>query len=335
MARVTLSRAPGGYALHLRHPKLNARVHVLLRGQRHPLAQHWLRRRLAEHRQLSSIHVRGPRQRIKPPKLLGVIQQVRDNPAMPERCGLNVALVVDLSGSMGSQGLKTIKGVVNSVASRLQGTDTNLGLFNFAENSPAKRNGSNLSSPVSVSTQSGQAAIKKWVDGLAIPTEREGQATNWQEALYRVAQYNEQNPSNQYDVVYMITDGNPTVRKDDAFGNTNAGGGFLTPDGAATEFRDIEGAIGAANMVKAQGTRIVAVGIPSRWTGVITNRNDQLAVSDENLKSISGGRGYRGGERNLRAADFAQFERSDVMQQARECQDVCVCEAPIEREFHR
>ena len=101
---------------------------------------------------------------------LGVIQQVRDNPAMPERCGLNVALVVDLSGSMGSQGLKTIKGVVNSVASRLQGTDTNLGLFNFAENSPAKRNGSNLSSPVSVSTQSGQAAIKKWVDGLAIPT---------------------------------------------------------------------------------------------------------------------------------------------------------------------
>ncbi|MCQ4625545.1 hypothetical protein KBX18_08275 [Corynebacterium sp. CCUG 69979] len=159
------------------------------------------------------------------------------------------------------------------------------------------------------------------------------QATNWQEALYRVAQYNEQNPSNQYDVVYMITDGNPTVRKDDAFGNTNAGGGFLTPDGAATEFRDIEGAIGAANMVKAQGTRIVAVGIPSRWTGVITNRNDQLAVSDENLKSISGGRGYRGGERNLRAADFAQFEDSEVMQQAI-INSLNTCAITVERRFY-
>lgn len=264
---------------------------------------------------------------------LGVIQQVRDNPVMPERCGLNVALVVDLSGSMGSQGLKTIKGVVNSVASGLQGTDTNLGLFNFAENSPAKRNGFNLSSPVSVNTRSGQAAIKEWVDKLAIPSESEGQATNWQEALYRVAQYNEQNPSNQYDVVYMITDGNPTVRKDDAFGNANAGGGFLTPDGAVTEFRDVEGAIGAANMVKAQGTRIVAVGIPSRWTGVITNRNDQLAVSDENLKAISGGSGHQTDERNLRAADFAQFERSDVMQQAI-INSLNTCAITVERRFY-
>lgn len=264
---------------------------------------------------------------------LGVIQQVRDNPAMPERCGLNVALVVDLSGSMGSQGLKTIKGVVNSVASRLQGTDTNLGLFNFAENSPAKRNGSNLSSPVSVSTQSGQAAIKKWVDGLAIPTEREGQATNWQEALYQVAQYNEQNPSNQYDVVYMITDGNPTVRKDDAFGNADAGEGFLTPDGAATEFRDVEGAIGAANMVKAQGTRIVAVGIPSNWRGVITSRDDQLAVSDENLKAISGGSGHQGGKDNLRAADFAQFEDSEVMQTAI-INSLNSCAITVERRFY-
>ena len=260
---------------------------------------------------------------------LGVFQQVRDNPAMPSRCGMNVAMIVDVSGSMGDNGIRTIKGVIRSVADGLQNTSTHLGLFTFASNSPAAGNPRNFSAPADLSSPQGRAAIDNWVRILS-RAPHDYDATNWQEALYEVAKYNAANPHNKYDAVYMVTDGNPTYRMPTP-GNPRFD--EWMSDGAWTEFRDVEGAMGAANLVKSQGSRIIAVGIPSHWSGVRTSRDRELEVSEENLRAISGGRGHDGDVTSLRAADFAHFENSEVLKQAI-INSLNTCAVSVERRFY-
>ena len=110
-----------------------------------------------------------------------------------------------------------------------------------------------------------------------------------------------------YDVVFMITDGNPT------FLDTRT-----QPDnGRMGEFRHVEAAMGVANTLKSQGTRVIPVGIPSEWTGFFApDTNSQLSVSDPNLQALSGGSKGGSDSRSLRATDFITFTDAEVFQQA-------------------
>ncbi|MFD8573146.1 hypothetical protein [Streptomyces sp. NPDC059639] len=201
----------------------------------------------------------------------GIWQQSRTNPEMPESCGLDVAVVLDLSASVGSA-LPQLKAATDRLANALTGTPSRMALFSFDRNSPSTGT-SNHPDLMSVSTPAGASAFKAQYADWQL-----GAGTNWDQGLHAVA-----TAQPVYDLVVVLTDGNPT-----RFSKPYTG------DGGNTHFADVEGGIFAANAVKAKGERVVAVGIGKGVEG----------VSGLNLRAISGEEPYDGS--NPKTADYYQ-----------------------------
>jgi LPXTG-motif cell wall-anchored protein len=126
---------------------------------------------------------------------------------------------------------------------------------------PASAGSNSTLGLTNVSTAAGATTVKNKINAVAKPGGNAG-GTNWDRGLYQVAQ-----SSDQFDVVMVITDGNPTFY-------SSAEG-----PGNRTRFREVENGIFSANAIKAKGTRVVAVGVGD---GV------DSAASGLNLRSISG-----------------------------------------------
>ncbi|MFF5402223.1 vWA domain-containing protein [Streptomyces misionensis] len=211
----------------------------------------------------------------------GVWQTSRDNPPLPSSCGLDVALVLDLSASVGSQ-LPALKAAADAFTDALTGTPSRLALFSFDQESPSTSVGVNYPRLQSVSTPAGAAAVKSRYADWTL-----GRGTNWDRALWAVARASE-----HYDAAVVLTDGNPT-----RFGS-------LHGDGANTHFVDVENGIFSANSVKAEDTRVIALGVGKGVEG----------VSGLNLRAISGPTGFDGG--NTTTADY--FQTTDYGQAGQE-----------------
>lgn len=260
---------------------------------------------------------------------LGSFTQVRENPAMPETCGLKAALIVDTSGSMGTS-MDVMRDVVGSVIDGLAETSTELGLYSFATTSPSDARDLPNMDPKPTYTPKGRAALKSWKNNLT--TRRSSGATNWEDGLKQVAEYNAKNPNSPYDVVYFITDGNPTVY------NNPSGSPGRGNSGAESEMRELEAAIVMSNTVKSQGSRVVAVGIPAKWptfwgTPIPSKRLPNLEISELNLQAVSGGKGGVD-ERSLRSKDFVFFTEQDVFKQALLNSLNLPCQVTVERRFY-
>ncbi|MFI1308604.1 vWA domain-containing protein, partial [Streptomyces albidoflavus] len=201
----------------------------------------------------------------------GIWQQSRVNPQLRAACGLDVALVLDLSASVGSA-LPQLKAAADQFTDALAGTPSRLSLFSFDRNSPSTGT-ENHPELTSVSTQAGADAFKSLYADWDL-----GSGTNWDQALYAVAK-----AQPRYDLTVVLTDGNPT-----RFSNPIEG------DGSRTHFADTEGGIFAANAVKAQDTRVIAVGVGRGVEG----------VSGLNLRAISGTEAFTGD--NPETADYYQ-----------------------------
>ncbi|MFC6146826.1 SpaA isopeptide-forming pilin-related protein [Corynebacterium nasicanis] len=176
------------------------------------------------------------------------------NPPMPQRCGLNIALVFDLSNSIGDTGLAQSKAAGNAFIEGLKNTPTTLGVYNFATLAPTQ----NVTDKpqLDLSTDAGVSAARQAMTDLRLPTrvgdDRGG--TNWEGALKNVAA-----SGVSYDVVYFITDGVPTTN------NALYPG---TDYGAITHNIDITRAITAANTLKAGGTRLEVIAVKMPIVGV-------------------------------------------------------------------
>ncbi|MGW6486245.1 hypothetical protein [Streptomyces sp. NPDC055056] len=201
----------------------------------------------------------------------GVWQQSRNNPALPANCGLDVALVLDLSASVGSA-LPDLKAAANGFTDALAQTPSRMALFSFDRGSPSTGT-SNHPELMPVSTKSGADAFKSLYADWSL-----GSGTNWDQGLYAVAK-----AEPHYDAVVVLTDGNPTY-----WNNPRRG------DGSNTHFADVEGGIFAANAVKAKDSRVVAVGVGRGVEG----------VSGLNLRAISGPEVFDG--TNPLTADYYQ-----------------------------
>jgi len=218
----------------------------------------------------------------------GVWQQSRNNPPLPDQCGLKVALIMDLSGSMnGSVG--ALKNTADSFVDSLQGTPSSMAMFTFSTASPAINGGPNYPGLTSVSTAADAAAFKSRWAGWTEATASGG--TNWDRALYEPAI-----ATDHYDVAVVITDGMPT------YYSTQAN---LQGPGNYTRFREMENGIYSANALKALGTRVLAVGVGS---GVGS------AAAGLNLRAISGPTAYNGN--NIDTADYFQQSNFDQAAQA-------------------
>ena len=173
----------------------------------------------------------------------GVWQQSRTNPQMSGRCGLDVALVFDTSSSVGSAMPRLID-AADSLVDALTGTRSRAAAFSFSALSPGVAAGPNHPELTSVSTPDGASAFKEKYASWAIST-----GTNWDRGLFVPAAAAE-----HYDVAVIITDGNPTSYGDPRPATRSVG---------ATRFKELEYGIASANALKAEGTRVIAVGVGS------------------------------------------------------------------------
>lgn len=189
----------------------------------------------------------------------GTWSSVRNNPTIPEVCGLDVALLVDLSTSVGNAGaIGQVRDASAAVVDALTGTPSRIALHTFGTRAPAPgANNSNLGL-TSVATAGQAAPVKSKALGLSISGTT--QYTNWDSGLWSL-----NNMAPDLDAVVMITDGMPTV-----YGPNG--------DGAqATRFFEMENAIASANALKSQGVAIAAVGVGAGVQG-----------DSFNLQAISG-----------------------------------------------
>lgn len=126
------------------------------------------------------------------------------NPPMPQRCGLRIAVVADLSTSLNyadSNGFTESKKAANALIDSLAGTPAELGIYNFAGSAPRNPRGSTHNeNPPYISLQSDDGVSR--AKGFVSNWDGNG-STNWEAGLKQVAAGN-------YDVVYFITDGMPT-----------------------------------------------------------------------------------------------------------------------------
>ncbi|MDK4292931.1 SpaA isopeptide-forming pilin-related protein [Corynebacterium propinquum] len=175
-----------------------------------------------------------------------------ENPALPQRCGVNVALVFDTSDSLlqHPQGPKASRAAGLSIINALEGTGSHMAIYNFA--SPAKRIDSIHADKQSMNDEAGVKKLRDAVDGFKATFKRnEKGGTNYQAGLKQV-------PKGEFDVVYLITDGLPTTNDIDYPGQGFDNGNHINKS-------DLSLAVEAANELKAYGTRIetVMVGVPS------------------------------------------------------------------------
>ncbi|WP_152617555.1 VWA domain-containing protein [Phaeacidiphilus oryzae] len=203
----------------------------------------------------------------------GIWQQSRSNPPLPEKCGLDVAVLLDLSSSLGSSGLASLKAATGTFIDSLVGTPSRVALFSFDGSSPSTSVGTNYPDLMPVSTQGNADKVKSIYQNWTL-----GSGTNWDQALYSVAR-----APQTYELAVVITDGNPSYFDDPAAGS-----------GTYTNLASTEGGVYSANAVKAKGTRVVALGVGSGVEG----------DSGLNLRAVSGETPFDGS--NYETADYYQ-----------------------------
>ncbi|MEM0811957.1 SpaA isopeptide-forming pilin-related protein [Corynebacterium amycolatum] len=191
------------------------------------------------------------------------------NPPMPQRCGLRIAVVADLSTSLNyadSNGFTESKRAANALIDSLAGTPAELGIYNFAGGAPRAANGSTYGqNPPYISLQSEQGVNR--AKSIVANWQGDG-STNWEAGLKQVAAGN-------YDVVYFITDGMPTY-------SSKAPG--LKLGGEFVQESALNQAIDAANELKAAGTRIVPIMVDLTVGGKYAQRT--TVTQDLVLKNV-------------------------------------------------
>lgn len=191
----------------------------------------------------------------------GIWQNSIANPQLPQTCsdGLNVALILDRSGSVGNAGaMGDLKDSAKSFVDALVGTNSSVALYSFSDGASREM----ALTPVDGNVNAFHSVINGYQS-------RGG--TNWDQGIWRVA-----NDNASYDLAIVVTDGLPT------FYGPNAAG-----PGNNTRFMEAEQAIFSANALKNQGTRLLAVGV-----------GDGISGSPANLAAVSGPNGYTGGSAN-------------------------------------
>ena len=196
-----------------------------------------------------TVPVAAPNSDTSPTARSGTWAESLNDPGLPAACGLNIALLIDLSSSITPKLLPTYKAAARAFVESLQGTPSHIAIYTFGTTSPAPStsgtNNANLTPPVSTATQRGVNTLVDKINRLTVPP---SSGTNWDTGLWRIAR---DNPAYHYQSAFILTDGDPTF-----YGPTGNGG-----RGNMTRFAETENAVFSANALKNQGTKVISVGI--------------------------------------------------------------------------
>ena len=196
------------------------------------------------------------------------------NPALTPSCGIDVGILVDRSGSIANAGQEAnMRTSAKAIVETLAGTPSKVGVWSFGNSSSAtgtlEHPAQQLTAVGGPTGPAGVASLSATIDSIPIVT---NVATNWEAGFGAVDTASDDNTDP--DLLFVLTDGNPTVHIDD-----DATGGTTNND-------DVDGGIRTANLVKANGTRIFGVGIGAGITsstlGLIAN---PLAYDGSNFQT--------------------------------------------------
>ena len=169
------------------------------------------------------------------------------NPNLPPRCGINVMLVLDESGSIGSSNqTETVKNATRAFLNALSGTGAKVSIVDFS---------SSAARPVPYTTVTADSITNTFEPYLKNGYKPNG-FTNWDAAFHEVATANK--AGTLADLVVFITDGDPTAHSNPSGGPTTG----LT-DGAVAAMRPAQA---EADVVKGQGSHVLALGVGAAVT---------------------------------------------------------------------
>jgi uncharacterized repeat protein (TIGR01451 family) len=186
-----------------------------------------------------------------PPNASSAWQVPAANPAISDSCGLDIGILIDRSGSIADAGKATeMRESAKALVDALAGTPSAVGVWSFGDDSSATGTSSypaqQLTEVGGVSGPAGVASLKATIDSIPIVSRV---ATNWEAGFAAVHTASTMPGSRAPEVLFVLTDGKPTVHIGDA------------SSGGTTNNDDVDGGIRTANLVKSLGTRIFAVGI--------------------------------------------------------------------------
>ena len=200
----------------------------------------------------------------------GVLPVSQANNRVQATCqaGLTVGILFDLSSSMSTnnnEGLNGAKAAGKALVDALADTGSKLALYTFGTNAPKSSGTDGANYPTLTTVTSANAStFKGYIDGY---TASGGSInyTNWDRGLWQLA-----DSANAFDIVVVLTDGNPTVYGPNATAPSSGN--------AWTTNRHVEEAIFSANALKNKGTQVLTFGVGDGIS----------AVTADNLRAISG-----------------------------------------------
>lgn len=177
----------------------------------------------------------------------GGVVNSRSNTALPESCGLSIALVLDLSQSIDNTKMKQLKAAASSFVGDdgLGGTASSVSVYGFGTNA------GQLLPSTSLQTSGGQDVVNDVIN--ALPSNGSG-FTNWDDAFQKVA-FNAFDE--QYDLVLFLSDGDPTTYGTNGSSNIDTNVSFRNVEEGALSANTVKGLTGPAG----DNTKVVGVGI--------------------------------------------------------------------------
>lgn len=242
----------------------------------------------------------------------GVLPASQSNNRVQATCqaGVTVGILFDLSSSMSTnnnEGLDGAKTAGKALVDALADTGSQIALYTFGTNAPKSASGaSGQNYPTLTTVTSANAStLKGYIDGYTASGSSINY-TNWDRGLWQLAE-----SSNDFDIVVVLTDGNPTVYGPNA--SSPSGGNAWTTN------RHVEEAIFSANALKNKDTQILAFGVGDGIS----------AVTGENLRAISGPLEWTG-TGSIANFDYAKTNDWDlVASQLRSLAAGLTCKVPI------
>ena len=221
------------------------------------------------------------------------------NPNLPPRCGINVMLVLDESGSIASSNAtESVRDATRAFLNALSGTGAAVSIIDFS---------STAARPVPYTTVTSSA-----ITTVFEPYLKNGYApsgwTNWEAAFQKVREANTQ--GTLADLVVFVTDGDPTAR--------NTASGDPVTGLVEGEAEALRRAAEQADLVKAQKSHVFALGVGQAVT---------KPTSARRLTAISGFDQYP--ETGFDKADYTLVEDFDDLAKALRAIALELCQASV------
>ncbi|MEZ5238895.1 MAG: VWA domain-containing protein [Microthrixaceae bacterium] len=193
------------------------------------------------------------------------------NPDLPQKCGLDMTIIVDRSGSIGNYN-DEMADAANALIDGVSNTGSRVQVISFSSRATAVTLAGGVGSSDNISDLRLLPA-----EDVQLSAYNSSGGTNWDDALEMARRQPAVTP-----LTVVLTDGNPTYHNTGS--GVNGHGNALGGTGSSTSSNDINKAVEEADLLKAAGTHMLAVGI-----GGNLNTSNLSAISgDERLTSTNG-----------------------------------------------